>query len=236
MEMEDDMTERQQQGFALEQICDEHMPYLCLSDEYTSQDDAIYILHDGHEIGVSIKSSTANGEICLGSMSRIIRSTEPLLLIYGVHKRKVFQKISAYILPNGWRTIFPSASDVLNECDIFENYMKGISTNDYLGNDYNADMFHSHEYDAEWRLNLKQFKQDYHDTISSTHGNFIYVRPKRDHKKQARLQAAIPANMRDCLEPLLVSSNDKPYDKDEWADFINDVDNALMAFNRDMQK
>ena len=232
MEMEDDMTERQQQGFALEQICDEHMSYLRLSDEYTSQDDAIYILPDGHEIGVSIKSSTANGEICLGSMSRIICSTEPLLLIYGIHKRKVFSKISAYILPNGWRTIFPSATDVLDACDKFENYMKCISTNDYLGNEYDSDMFHSHEYDKQWQQNMEQFKHDYNDTISNVSGNFIYVRPKRDHKKQARLQAAIPSNMRDCLDTFLVSSNDKPYNKNGWAEFVDDIDNALLAFEK----
>ncbi len=230
------MTERQQQGFALEKICDEYIPYLCLSDEYTSQDDAIYILPDGYEIGVSIKSSTANGEICLGSMSRIIRSTEPLLLIYGIHRRKIFSKISAYILPNGWRTIFQSASDVCNECDMFENYMKCISSHDYSGNEYDVAMFHFHEYDDEWRRNMRQFKFDYNNTISGATSNFVYARPKRDHKKQARLQAAIPANMRDCLIPFLVSSNNYPYDNDEWTAFIDDVDNALMSFNRNMQK
>lgn len=195
------MTERQQQGFALEKICDEHMPYLCLSDEYTSQDDAIYILPDWHEIGVSIKSSMASGEICLGSMSRIIRSTNPLLLIYGIHRRKVFSKISAYILPNGWKTIFPSATDILDACDKFENYMKCISSHNYLGKEYDTAMFHSHEYDNEWRQNMKQFKSDYNNIISGTTGNFVYARPKRDHKQQARLQAAIPSNMRDCLVP-----------------------------------
>lgn len=224
------MAERQKQGFALEEMCSSYMPYLCLSDDYTSEDDAIYILPNGLEIDVSIKSSTPSGEICLGAMSRIIRSSNPLLLIYGIHRRKVFLSISAYILPNGWHTIFSSSSDIIDECDSFESYMHGISGTDYFGNEYDTGRFHSHGYDSDWRLNMKRFKQDYNESINDN--DFVYPRPKRDHKHQSRLQAAIPSNRKNCLVPFLIVSNEKPYDMDEWEIFANSIDNALDDFIR----
>lgn len=225
------MTERQRQGFALEQMCDSYMPYLCLSDEYTSEDDAIYILPNGLDIDVSIKSSTATGEICLGSMSRIIRSSDPLLLIYGIHRRRIFSSVSAYILPNGWQTIFPSSPNIIVKCESFESYMHGTSENDYLGNEYDIGQFHSRGYDSDWRLNMKRFKHDYSESTNDS-DDFIYPRPKRDHKHQSRLQAAIPANRKNCLDPFLIASNEKPYDTDEWATFAESIDNALDVFIR----
>lgn len=167
------MTMRQKHGLILEKMCSDNLHNFVKSPGYTDVDDGFYFI-DHEEIPVSIKASKANGELCLGAMTRILQSDNNLLLIHGIRNNKKFDKIYGYFLPKGWKTIFSQRDEVNNICYLFVEYMSKKTNKDYLGRCYQPEIFHSRKYDTAWKENMKKIQARI-QRINGLHKRFVYL-------------------------------------------------------------
>ena len=92
--------ERQNIGFKFEKLVFSHLNNTVKSDGYTDENDGyIYIGDDC--IRMSIKTVKNRGELCLGSMHRIVHDTDPLLMAIGWYTgQNMPHKVSVYYLSN----------------------------------------------------------------------------------------------------------------------------------------
>lgn len=165
------MSERQKHGFDFqEQYIKENN--LISEKKYTGEYDA----YTQNNFPIQIKTRKKNNELDLGDLKRNLNKEKDFLLVvgdYSVNKgNKVFEKPKCYYIDiENYKKQFNC--DCLNE---MEDFLKEI-TNDYSD-------------DAKWRNEMKDFKKR---TIAN-----VVPRFKRDHKKQKRIQAAVPKkNLKD---------------------------------------
>lgn len=144
--------ECQNMGFKFERLCNNMLSSLELNDGYTDVDDSYFVLSNGRRIRVSLKCVTEKGEICLGSVFRVVENSEPVLMLVKNHKPCQFpQYIDGYWLPAGFPGIMHGkAPHVAKLYHDFYDYMLG---------DENVN---ERNYDKYWTQERKNFLDAYH--------------------------------------------------------------------------
>lgn len=159
------MSERQKHGFDFqEQYINSNN--LTPDENYTGEWDA----YTKNNFPVQIKTRKKNGELDLGDLKRNLNKNQDFLLVIGNYSErngvKNFDNPECYFVEaDNWKAQFNC--DCLNE---MEDFLKEI-TNDYSD-------------DKKWKNGVKEFKEK---TVANAVPRF-----KRDHKKQKRIQAAVP--------------------------------------------
>lgn len=161
------MSERQRHGFAYEQYVIDTYD-LEKAQEYTSVWDA---RTRDDQTPVSIKTKRLGGNVEMGSFSRNAYGDESFFLAVGFwqwRKTRIVEEHVLYIPRSYWDAQFPDED--LNEEVL--NMFDGI-TNSY------AD-------DAKWRERRRDIVNRWNEL-----NTIIRIHPKRDHKKQRRVQCSI---------------------------------------------
>lgn len=164
-------TERQKMGFCFEDLSLGLLNSASENSGYTST-------HDGllHDVPISVKTVSPSGEICFADYSRHLGMNEDFIIFsVGTVYKKNLRKVNTLILPGAeWRATF---SD-----EVCQKYLHALRS---VTNEYSDDPL--------WK-ELRTESRDFEKELVRTgviSGN-VLARPKRDHKKQRRLQAAIP--------------------------------------------
>ncbi len=176
------MPERQKHGFEFQERYI-NSNNLIPDESYTGEWDA----YTKNNFPVQIKTRKKNGELDLGDLKRNLSKDKDFLLVVGSYSEKNgiknFDGPECYFVEaNKWKEQFNCAC--LNE---MEDFLEEI-TNDYSD-------------DEKWKSGIKNFKK-------RTEANAV-PRFKRDHKKQKRIQAAVPKknlkNFYGSFEPVDIS-------------------------------
>lgn len=159
------MSEHQKHGLLWE---DEviNMYNLVKSDKYTSVWDAY--TQDG--VPVSIKTKMINTNVEMGDLFRNSRCNEDFFLVVGFwsgRKDNIVRVDKLFVDANFWKSQFDE--NIVNQ---FKNIFDGISN--------------SKEDDQKWKSRMKDFKD-----LWNSQETIIQVHPKRDHKKQKRVQCSV---------------------------------------------
>lgn len=185
-------TNRQWHGQAFEDFALENIAGLSSCDGYTSRYDGFFTSARQHIVVASIKNSQIGGEVDLASCQRILTAYEPALLIVGWHERKEPSPriVDVSFLPDGLRSLCGNADVAKRLLRLVDGFMaQERSVGDEL--------LFSHEYDRTFRKHTMEMQREWDDI--SGKGCRLVPRVKRDHKKQFRMQCAIPGASYDML-------------------------------------
>lgn len=161
------MSERQKHGFEFqEEYID--LNNLIPDENYTGEWDA----YTQNGFPVQIKTRKKNGELDLGDLKRNLNKNQDFLLVVGNYSdkngKKQFDVPECYFVDaDNWKKQFNCSC-----LDEMESFLEEI-TNDESD-------------DQKWKEGIKEFKKR---TVANAVPRF-----KRDHKKQKRIQAAVPKN------------------------------------------
>lgn len=174
------MVARQSHGFEFESILENAFSAMQKSSSYTARYDGVFFDGFGKPYNVSIKTRNIRNELCLSDAKRISTDTDPLFLIEGIYKtRGNVDIIRGYNLKNGFVEFFgDDADNACREIHCFSDYMNHTSN------------INSRAYDKTWQKERADFQIRYRNIMTGKNA-CIVPRPKRDHKKQHRLQCAI---------------------------------------------
>ena len=125
---------------------------------------------------VQIKTIKEGAAIELGSLARNSKKNETFRLIVEFYepgnKAKIIKTHSILVDPKRWRKQFRFSN--YNEwCNWIKNKVSNL-----------------HSYDETWRRECKDRKSEWHAELPNS---LVSPRFKRDHKKQRRIQCAIPS-------------------------------------------
>lgn len=155
--------ERQKHGFIFQKEFIENN-HLIPEKNYVSEWDA----YTSNNIPVQIKTYKVGGELDLGDLKRNLCKDSDFYLVCAEHDGNIILNIRIFFVKReNWLYCFNCSDDILNE---MYSFLENIS------NDYKDD--------ERWRQGMISFKK-------VTEGIAV-PRFKRDHKKQKRIQAAIP--------------------------------------------
>lgn len=162
------MSERQKLGFLFEQeIIKKENLNKC--ELYTDAFDA----YNDKNIAVQIKSRKNNTSLCLGDLKRNFTKTEPFILY-----------IVDYDIPHNY---FKTYKVYIDDYNLY-NQLFYFAEYDDFWNEF-KEIPNDRKYDSLWRQCRKKYAKLYKDGHSITTMN-----PKRDHKKQKRIQCSISNN------------------------------------------
>jgi hypothetical protein len=192
-------SERQNHGFKYE---DDFMERYNLqqSDSYTSD-------FDGHcgLLPIQIKYTKVKGEVCLGDYRRNINITQDFILHMAFYEEEGKNKLpnaeeyTLYINHKVYTDLFK-----LNDINIIRDELSLISNDKYDD------------------VKFKTFRNKYKKS-----NNIIQVRFKRDHKKQKRIQAAIPrVKLQDFIKLF------KPH---KFKDIVDNIQKDLFTYKSEMK-
>lgn len=163
------MYERQKHGFQYElQVIKKYK--LSKTETYTCPYDAYYNKINEKSIPVQIKCIKMGSNIEMGDYRRNKRKYDDFILIIGFWEKEKTNIVKEVIL-----------------------YINNEEFKNYLKFDYDEQMFkemksisNKKEDDLKWKLFCEKYKKKWPNK------NILQLRFKRDHKKQKRLQCAIP--------------------------------------------
>lgn len=138
---------------------------LIKSEDYLSKFDATTI----NETPIQIKCMKQNSEICLGDLKRNQTITTDFILIVGFWKSNRYKIVEEHILYIDHEKYI--------ECCKFDRLTDFIAELKVMSNDP--------EDDQKWKVLFNQIKSEYPKK------NIIKIRPKRDHRKQKRIQCSV---------------------------------------------
>lgn len=192
------MTERQGHGLMFEAYLSDMMDAYENDENYTGEYDAYFTTANGERF-VSVKNTSKRGEICLGDFDRIVNSTEHVIMFDGRHDARVAMpsRIIVHDLPRGFAEVFvgDQADAVCELVEEFRDYMfseENLDLETARDESGNAELsFNDREFDPYWKKRRVAFTKAYKELFEGD-DIWIHPRPKRDHKKQKRLQCAIP--------------------------------------------
>ena len=170
------MTARQNHGFVNEARIKSKYNLLPYSDEsYTAKYDAL----SSTGIPISIKVAKLGKEICLGDYRRNSENKEGFYLILSIwegRKDNIVRESCLYFPGITWNSFFDKNV--------------AIKARELIGNASNAS-----EYNPIWKAGIEELK-------SLNASKYIRLRPKRDSKRQRRMQCAISSRYLDFRKPL----------------------------------
>lgn len=183
------MPARQQHGFDYQDYVVGQLD-LFPSENYTSKDDAYIMEKNGIIYPVQIKFIKKGASIELGSYTRNKEKDRDFVLIIGFWEGLKGNIIEEYILYpplEWWKSLFVAPENFDEEMFYFLNQ---------ISNDYSDDV--------NWKTGCKKLITQWKDYWEIVHEDFeekwqedypdrlVVPRFKRDHKKQKRIQCAIP--------------------------------------------
>ena len=156
--------ERQYHGFQYEDYCSDKYG-VNLNSNYTDKWDGTY---KGYP--VSIKSISQGAEICMGDIVRQSQVNEDFYMFVAFHNdtKKIVEEHCLFIKGEQYSSLFNKS--------LITSYRTLLSeiTNDKID-------------DNKWKKSIIDYRKQW----ESSTPNLIRPRPKRDHKKQKRIQCAI---------------------------------------------
>lgn len=192
------MTARQEHGFAFEDVVFDGFEGVEKSNRYTARHDGV-TTQGNKKVNISVKTRNRGSELCLGDAKRIASDYEPLLLIEGTYKTKrSIDTINAYYLDSGMSYFLGEKATYQRHQFIrFDKWMNSTPE------------INSHAFDKQWGVGRCALRKACKDNLVGKDA-CIVPRPKRDHKKQHRLQCAITkVSMRDIVSRFMVATIDK---------------------------
>lgn len=180
---------RQQHGFDYQDYVIEQLN-LSPSENYISKDDAYVIEKEGIVYPVQIKFIKKDASIELGSYVRNKEKNKDFVLIIGFWEGIKGNIVEEYVLYppfEWWRSLFIAPENFDEEMVRFLN-----------------DISNNYSDDDKWKIGCKKFIRQWKNYWKINNGKFekqwqesypdrlIIPRFKRDHKKQKRIQCAIP--------------------------------------------
>lgn len=145
---------------------------LSKATSYTSEFDAF----TKNGTPVSIKTKKINCAPELADYFRNARISQDFFLVVGFwsnSKSEISNEVVCYVKCDEWKKQFP---------EDWEDRIRGLISS------ASCDRI----YDSEWRKERLSLQRDY-NAFRKQNGIYIVLRPKRDHKKQIRMQCAIDA-------------------------------------------
>jgi hypothetical protein len=158
--------ERQEHGFIFQESISKK--YDLVEDEnYTG----IWDAYDNQNVPCVIKTFKKGSEIPLSDIFINSKRDQDFYLIYGIwekEKTNIVEEKKILVDVEKWKNLFE-----WDNYDELKHWIKNVVSNDY-------------EYDKTWKKEVAEWKKNWGK------GRVIQPRFKRDHKKQRRIQSAVP--------------------------------------------